>query len=65
MNLLKIINSDEFIRVKQILLTTENGNTDEENYTIMAFCIEGTHYTKIGDNQIQLSDDKKYKYYLR
>lgn len=36
-------------------------NTDKEIYNLMAFGIEGTHYTKIGDNQIQLSDDKKYK----
>ncbi|MBE6618019.1 MAG: hypothetical protein E7627_08810 [Ruminococcaceae bacterium] len=29
-----VINSDEFVRVKQILLTSENGNTDEENLAL-------------------------------
>lgn len=29
-----IVRRDEFIRVKQILLSEENGNTDEENYAL-------------------------------
>jgi len=36
-------------------------NTDKEIYNLMAFGIEGVHYTKIGENQIKLSDDNKYK----
>ncbi len=35
-------------------------NTDKEIYNLMAFGIEGVHYTKIGDNQIKLSGDNKY-----
>lgn len=46
---------NEAIKVLEIF------NTDKEIYNLIAFGIEGKHYTKISENKIKLSDDKKYQ----
>lgn len=35
-------------------------NTDKELYNLLSFGIEGRHYTKTGDNRIELSPDNRY-----
>lgn len=36
-------------------------NTDKELYNLLAYGIEGKHYTKVSDNVVKVNDDASYK----
>ena len=48
-------NPEKAIKVLEVF------NTDKELYNTLVFGIEGKHYTKISDNQVQLIPDSNYK----